>query len=85
MHEHHVRVHRSDEELPRHGQLAHALAEVAADPVEIDGEVAEMVVNRVLDNAAVATQVAWPTSPTTTASQRSWVPPGVPGSISATG
>ncbi|PPI15813.1 2-methylcitrate dehydratase [Rathayibacter sp. AY1D2] len=55
MHEHHVRVHRSDEELPRHGQLAHALAEVAADPVEIDDEVAEMVVNRVIDNAAVAT------------------------------
>ncbi|AND15455.1 MmgE/PrpD family protein [Rathayibacter tritici] len=55
MHEHHVRVHRSEEELPRHGQLAHALAEVAADPVEIDAEVAEMVVNRVIDNAAVAT------------------------------
>lgn len=55
MHEHHVRVHRSEEELPRHGQLAHALAEVAADPVEIDGEVTEMVVNRVIDNAAVAT------------------------------
>ncbi|PPH18984.1 2-methylcitrate dehydratase [Rathayibacter rathayi] len=55
MHEHHVRVHRSEEELPRSGQLAHALAEVAADPVEIDAEVAEMVVNRVIDNAAVAT------------------------------
>ncbi|PPH73238.1 2-methylcitrate dehydratase [Rathayibacter sp. AY1D4] len=55
MHQHHVRVHRSDEELPRHGQLAHALAEVAVDPVEIDDEVAEMVVNRVIDNAAVAT------------------------------
>ncbi|SMH28032.1 2-methylcitrate dehydratase [Rathayibacter oskolensis] len=55
MHEHHVRVHRSDEELPRHGQLAHAIAQVAADPVEVDSEVAEMVVNRVIDNAAVAT------------------------------
>jgi 2-methylcitrate dehydratase len=54
VHEHHVRVHRSDEDLPRHGQLAHALAEVAADPVEVEAEVAEMVVNRVIDNAAVA-------------------------------
>ncbi|MBF4461324.1 MULTISPECIES: MmgE/PrpD family protein [unclassified Rathayibacter] len=55
MHEHHVRVHRSEEQLPRDGQLAHALAEVAADPVGIDDEVTEMVVNRVIDNAAVAT------------------------------
>ncbi|MEO6827227.1 MAG: MmgE/PrpD family protein [Microbacteriaceae bacterium] len=51
---HHVRVHRSDENLPREDQLAWSLAEVAADPVEVTDEVSEMVINRVIDNAAVA-------------------------------
>ncbi|WP_298228551.1 MmgE/PrpD family protein [Gryllotalpicola sp.] len=50
----HVRTHRSDENLPREEQLAWKIAEVAADPVEVIPEVAEMVVNRVIDNAAVA-------------------------------
>src|SRR4051812_7636193 len=30
------------------------MAEVAADPVEVDADVTEMVINRVIDNAAVA-------------------------------
>jgi 2-methylcitrate dehydratase len=51
---HRVRVHRSEEGLPREGQLAWAMAQVAADPVEVSGEVAEMIVNRILDNAGVA-------------------------------
>jgi 2-methylcitrate dehydratase len=51
---HNVRVHRSDENLAREDQLAWKLAEVAADLVEVDGEVADMVINRVIDNAAVA-------------------------------
>ncbi|MBM7504024.1 MmgE/PrpD family protein [Agromyces aurantiacus] len=51
---HHVRVHRSDENLAREDQLAWKIAEVAADPVEVTDEVADMVVNRVIDNAAVA-------------------------------
>ncbi len=50
----HVRTHRSDEELPREEQLAYKIAQVAADPVDVPHEVAEMVVNRVIDNAAVA-------------------------------
>jgi 2-methylcitrate dehydratase len=50
-----VRVHRSDENLAREDQLAWRIAEVAADPVEVTDEVAEMVVNRIVDNAAVAT------------------------------
>jgi 2-methylcitrate dehydratase len=54
MQNHRVRVHRSEERLPREGQLAWAIAEVAADPVEVTDEVAEMIVNRVLDNAGVA-------------------------------
>lgn len=51
---HEVRVQPSDAPLPRERQLAWALAEVACDPVPVDDDVAEMVVNRVLDDAAVA-------------------------------
>lgn len=51
---HEVRVHPSGEVLPRQEQLAWRLAEVAADPVEVTPEVTEMVINRVIDNAAVA-------------------------------
>ncbi|HSP53193.1 MAG TPA: MmgE/PrpD family protein [Cryobacterium sp.] len=51
---HHVRVHRSDENLARTDQLAWKIAEVAADPVAVTDEVTEMIVNRVIDNAAVA-------------------------------
>jgi 2-methylcitrate dehydratase len=54
MRNHRVRVHRSEEALPRDGQLAWAMAQVAADPVDVSDEVAEMIVNRILDNAAVA-------------------------------
>lgn len=49
-----VRVHRSNEVLPRTEQLAWRLAEVATDPVEVTDDVVEMVVNRIVDNAAVA-------------------------------
>lgn len=52
---HHVRVHPSSANLPRTDQLAWKIAEVAADPVAVAPEVTEMVVNRVIDNAAVAT------------------------------
>ncbi|MGD8193382.1 MmgE/PrpD family protein [Herbiconiux sp. P18] len=51
---HDVRVHRSDENLPREGQLAWKIAEVAVDPVAVTDEVTEMVINRLIDNAAVA-------------------------------
>ncbi|TFD48623.1 MmgE/PrpD family protein, partial [Cryobacterium sp. TMT1-2-1] len=51
---HNVRVHRSDENLARGSQLAWKIAEVATDPVEVTPEVTEMVINRVIDNAAVA-------------------------------
>jgi len=51
---HHVRVHRSDENLAREGQLAWHIAEVAADPVAVEPEVVDMLFNRVIDNAAVA-------------------------------
>lgn len=51
---HHLRVHRSDENLEREGQLAWRIAEVATDPVAVSDEVVEMIINRVIDNAAVA-------------------------------
>lgn len=51
---HDVHPRPSEEVLPREQQLAWHLAEVAADPAPVTGDVAEMVVNRVIDNAAVA-------------------------------
>lgn len=51
---HHVRVYRSEEPLPREEQLAWKVAEVAADPVPVEAEVVDMVINRIIDNAAVA-------------------------------
>jgi len=51
---HHLRVHRSDEDLPREGQLAWRIAEVAADPVAVEPDVIDMIINRLIDNAAVA-------------------------------
>ncbi len=52
--DHHVRVHRSDEELAREDQLAFKIARVASDPVDVGDDVVEMIINRVIDNAAVA-------------------------------
>jgi 2-methylcitrate dehydratase len=51
---HPVRVHRSEENLPRSGQLAWKIALVATDPVEVTGDVTDMVINRIIDNASVA-------------------------------
>ncbi|UTM47776.1 MmgE/PrpD family protein [Glutamicibacter mysorens] len=51
---HPVRVYRSEENLAREDQLAHKIAKVAADPVEVTSEVTEMIINRIIDNASVA-------------------------------
>ncbi len=51
---HDVRVHPSADELAREDQLAWKIAEVAADPVAVEAEVGEMVINRIIDNASVA-------------------------------
>ncbi|KQB12117.1 MmgE/PrpD family protein [Rhodobacter capsulatus] len=51
---HDLRSYRSAEILPRADQLAWKIAEVAADPVPVLPEVTEMIINRVIDNAAVA-------------------------------
>ena len=51
---HEVRAHPEADRLARAGQLAWKIAAVAADPVPVAPEVAEMIVNRVIDNAGVA-------------------------------
>jgi 2-methylcitrate dehydratase len=55
MDSHEVRVHNIEENLAREGQLAWKIAEVATDPVEVTPEATDMVINRIIDNAAVAT------------------------------
>ncbi|NLU61554.1 MmgE/PrpD family protein [Rhodococcus sp. HNM0563] len=51
---HLVRTHRSAEEFPKEEHLAWRIAEVATDPVEVPDDTADMIVNRIIDNAAVA-------------------------------
>ena len=51
---HTVRARRSSDDFPRAEHLAAKIAEVAADPVAVEPETAEMLANRIIDNAAVA-------------------------------
>jgi 2-methylcitrate dehydratase len=51
---HEVKVHPSKANLPREDQLAWKIAQVAADKVPVERDVADMVINRIIDNAAVA-------------------------------
>lgn len=51
---HLVRTHRSSEDFPQSEHLAQKIAEVAADPVEVGADTREMVINRIIDNAAVS-------------------------------
>jgi 2-methylcitrate dehydratase len=51
---HPVRVHPSKEQLPREEQLAWKIASVAADIVPVPSDVTELIINRIIDNAAVA-------------------------------
>ena len=51
---HDVRVHPETDRLPREEQLAWKIAQVAVDPVPVEDAVAEMIANRIIDNAAVA-------------------------------
>ncbi|WP_285723809.1 MmgE/PrpD family protein [Psychromicrobium xiongbiense] len=50
----HVRVYTSEENLPRAEQLAFKIAQVAVDPVAVEDQVTEMIINRIIDNASVA-------------------------------
>ena len=51
---HLVRTHRSVEEFPKEDHLAWKIAEVATDSVEVTDATSDMIVNRIIDNAAVA-------------------------------
>ncbi|MBJ8342243.1 MmgE/PrpD family protein [Antrihabitans sp. YC3-6] len=51
---HIVRTRRSAEQFPRSQHLAKKIADLAVDPVEVPADTAEMVINRIIDNAAVA-------------------------------
>lgn len=51
---HTVRTRRSAEVFERHEHLAWKIAQVAADPVPVEPDVGEMIINRIIDNAAVA-------------------------------
>ena len=54
MQNHKVKVYPSSAQLAREGQLAWKIADVAADKVPVLPEVADAIVDRVIDNAAVA-------------------------------
>ncbi len=49
-----MRVYKSAEAFPLEEHLASKIAAVAADPVAVPEDTAEMIVNRIIDNAAVA-------------------------------
>lgn len=51
---HTVRVRKSAEDFPQEEHLAWKIAQVAADPVPVGAGTADMVVNRIIDNASVA-------------------------------
>ena len=51
---HNVKVHPSAAQFPREEQLAWKIAAVAADVVPVQREVAEAIVDRIVDDAAVA-------------------------------
>jgi 2-methylcitrate dehydratase len=73
-----VRTYASSEQLPQEEQLAWRIAQVAADPVAVRGDVAEMIVNRVIDNAAVAV-ASLGRAPVTAARGQAVAHPSTPG------
>ncbi|ORW93351.1 2-methylcitrate dehydratase [Mycobacterium sp. IEC1808] len=54
MRTHDVRTRRSADDFPRTDHLAWKIAEVAADPVAVPADTEAMVINRIIDNAAVS-------------------------------
>lgn len=56
MRAHHLKVYPSCESLPKEKQLAFQLAEVALDPVPVSPKAKEVIIDRIIDNFAVALQ-----------------------------
>lgn len=93
MRNHVVRTRRSAEEFPRDQHLAWKIAEVATDAVEVPSDTSEMIVNRLIDNAAVAVASVLRRPPTVARAQALAHPVsrngagatlfGVPGKVSA--
>ncbi|MBA8796052.1 2-methylcitrate dehydratase [Friedmanniella endophytica] len=83
MNQYEVTVHPSGEGFPRDQELAWRLAELAADPAEVTDAVAEMVINRVIDNAAVAV-ASLGRSPVVVARDQADAHPAGPGGAGAT-
>jgi 2-methylcitrate dehydratase len=54
MKKHPVRVHPSKDKIERKKQLAWKIAEISSDSAPIKSNVIDMVINRIIDNAAVA-------------------------------
>ncbi len=54
MRNHEIRVYPSKEPLPKENQFAWKLAQLATDTTPVPNDVQDMIVNRVIDNAAVA-------------------------------
>jgi 2-methylcitrate dehydratase len=54
MKKHLLQVHPSTSSLPKEEQLAWKLAQVSLDSTSIADDVADMIINRIIDNAAVA-------------------------------
>ncbi|OBI86753.1 2-methylcitrate dehydratase PrpD [Mycobacterium asiaticum] len=55
---HDVRTRRSADDFPRSEHFAWHIAEVAADPVAVPADTEAMVLNRIIDNAAVSSAAA---------------------------
>jgi len=85
--EHEVRAHKSAEALPREQQLAWKLAMVATDPVPVEADVTEMVVNRLIDDAGVAAAALKrrPVASARAQALRHALPTGADGAARATG
>ena len=49
-----VKVHPSKSNLKKEDQLAWKIAEIASDKAKLDKDAVDMVINRIIDNAAVA-------------------------------
>ena len=78
--EHEVRTYPSSARLAREEQLAWKLAAVATDPVEVPADVTEMVVNRVIDDAAVAA-ASLARRPVRAAREQALRHPAMPGAV----
>ncbi|MDL9945956.1 MmgE/PrpD family protein [Gordonia sp. ABSL11-1] len=75
---HRVRTHRSSEDFPQPEHLAQKIAEVATDPVEVAADTREMIINRIIDNAAVSAASVI-RRPVTSARRQALAHPATPG------